>query len=118
MARPKKTEEEVQEQNAVIPTNENNTEMPSTDKGLQPTIDKDKEQNPSTPHEQSTEKKDNERAPENTNAKLEKWVEDTLKVYPQYKTLYIDNKGGVYTADTNQNIRGNAILYKNPYYNQ
>lgn len=49
--------------------------------------------------------------------KLEKHVEDILKIYPQYESLYIDNKGGVFTIDTNQNIRGKAILYKNPYHN-
>ena len=49
--------------------------------------------------------------------KLEKHVEDILKIYPQYESLYIDSEGGVFTTDTNQNIRGKAILYKNPYHN-
>lgn len=49
--------------------------------------------------------------------KLEKHIDEILKIYPQYSSLFIDNKGGVFTTDTNQNIRGNAILYKNPYHN-
>lgn len=39
-----------------------------------------------------------------------------LKLYPKEKSLYIGNHGGVYTLDSPQNVRGNAILYKNPFY--
>lgn len=71
---------------------------------------KDKSINSSTKETTEAPEKDKE-------IKLEKHIEDILKVYPQYKELYIDSKGGVYATDTNQNIRGNAILYKNPYNN-
>lgn len=43
-------------------------------------------------------------------------VGDVLKVYPKYQNLYVDDKGGAYTEDTIEAIRGEAELYKNPYY--
>lgn len=43
-------------------------------------------------------------------------VGDVLKVYPKYQNLYVDDKGGTYTEDTIEAIRGEAELYKNPYY--
>lgn len=43
-------------------------------------------------------------------------VGDVLKVYHRYQNLYVDDKGGVYTEDTIEAIRGEAELYKNPYY--
>lgn len=39
-----------------------------------------------------------------------------LGLYPKEKSLYIGNHGGVYTLDSPQSVRGNAILYKNPFY--
>nr|DAP53488.1 MAG TPA: hypothetical protein [Caudoviricetes sp.] len=39
-----------------------------------------------------------------------------LGLYPKEKSLYIGNHGGVYTLDSSQSVRGNAILYKNPFY--
>lgn len=39
-----------------------------------------------------------------------------LSAFPSYASLYIDNQGGLYTADTPEKIRGNAVLYKNPYH--
>jgi len=41
---------------------------------------------------------------------------ETLKLYPQYKSLYVDASGGVYTIDTPEVIRGKAKLYENPFY--
>lgn len=43
-------------------------------------------------------------------------VDEILKSFPGYKTLYVDVHGGVYTSDTPETIRGKAILYKNPHY--
>lgn len=43
-------------------------------------------------------------------------VGDVLKVYHRYQNLYVDDKGGAYTEDTIEAIRGEAELYKNPYY--
>ena len=39
-----------------------------------------------------------------------------LRTFSSYCSLYVDNQGGIYTYDTPERIRGNAILYKNPYY--
>lgn len=43
-------------------------------------------------------------------------VRDILKSYSIYEMLYIDKHGGVFTPDTLQVIRKNAVLYKNPFY--
>ncbi len=45
-------------------------------------------------------------------------IEETLKLYRGYETLYIDAHGGAYSPDTPESIRGNAILYQNPFFNQ
>lgn len=39
-----------------------------------------------------------------------------LGKFPDYKELYIDADGSMYTPHTAPAIRGKAILYKNPYY--
>lgn len=39
-----------------------------------------------------------------------------LKMYPKEQSLYIGNHGGVYSSNSPQNVRGNATLYKNPFY--
>ena len=39
-----------------------------------------------------------------------------LGKFPDYKELYIDADGSMYTPQTTPAIRGKAILYKNPYY--
>jgi hypothetical protein len=39
-----------------------------------------------------------------------------LKMYSGHKTLYIDSHGGTYTSNTPEKIRGNAVLYENPYH--
>jgi hypothetical protein len=41
-----------------------------------------------------------------------------LETFCRYGKLYIDSHGGVYTEDTPENIRGNAVLYDNPFYRQ
>lgn len=43
---------------------------------------------------------------------------DLLKKFPAYASLYIDSHGGVFAPDTAAAIRGEAVLYKNPYYNE
>ena len=40
-------------------------------------------------------------------------IDKMLRMYPEYKKLYIDNKNGVYSDET-----PNAKLYQNPYYKQ
>jgi NADH:ubiquinone oxidoreductase subunit D len=43
-------------------------------------------------------------------------VAKILEHFPQYQTLYVTPSGNVYTPNTQQSIRGKAILYKNPFY--
>ena len=39
-----------------------------------------------------------------------------LKSFTGYENLYVDTSGGVFIPGTPASIRGQAILYKNPYY--
>lgn len=39
-----------------------------------------------------------------------------LGKFPDYKELYIDADGSMYTPQTAPAIRGKAVLYRNPYY--
>lgn len=41
-----------------------------------------------------------------------------LKKFPAYESLYIDTHGGTYTPNTPVAIRGKAVLYKNPYFDE
>jgi len=43
-------------------------------------------------------------------------ADEILKMYPQYAELYIDSKGGVFTTNTPESVRGKAKLYKNKYH--
>lgn len=43
-------------------------------------------------------------------------VDHILAMYPNYDELAIDQYGGVYTKDTKHLSKGEAILYKNPYF--
>lgn len=43
---------------------------------------------------------------------------ELLKKYPRYESLYIDTHGGTYTPNTPAAIRGKAVLYKNPYFDE
>lgn len=45
-------------------------------------------------------------------------IAEILKKNLIYESLYIDSYGGCFTEDTPENIRGNAILYKNPFHKQ
>ena len=43
---------------------------------------------------------------------------ELLKKFPGYPALYIGNGGSTFSPDTAIHIRGNAVLYKNPYFKQ
>lgn len=43
---------------------------------------------------------------------------DLLKKFPGYPSLYIDAHGGTFSPDTPAAIRGKAMLYQNPFYNE
>lgn len=44
---------------------------------------------------------------------IPEYVNHILKMYPQYKELYIDNKRGTYTTPTKE-----STLYHNPHFNK
>jgi len=44
------------------------------------------------------------------------FADEILKTKTAYETLYIDSRGSAYVANTPKNIRGSAVLYKNPHY--
>ena len=48
---------------------------------------------------------------------IPEFVKELLQKYPGYPALYIDSKGGVFTADAQPNWVKDAILYQNPYTN-
>lgn len=39
-----------------------------------------------------------------------------LKIYKNLPGLYVDKSGGVFLTDTAEQVRQEAIFYKNPYY--
>lgn len=49
-------------------------------------------------------------------ATVNKGIDAILKRYAQYESVYIDKFGFVFTVDTPENQRNNAVLYKNKYY--
>ena len=44
-------------------------------------------------------------------------VKRILVTFRNMPELYVSKSGSVYTPDTKPSVRGNAILYKNPFYN-
>lgn len=65
---------------------------------------------------QTLENTEKEAAVEAPVTELPEQVKKLLGTYPNYAALYIDSKGGIYTEDTQHNLVGDAILYRNPYY--
>ena len=47
---------------------------------------------------------------------IPEYVTRILKAFSTYKELYIDIHGGAFAPDSPANVRGNATLYKNPYF--
>jgi len=47
---------------------------------------------------------------------IPEYVTRILKAFSTYKELYIDIRGGAFAPDSPANVRGNATLYKNPYF--
>lgn len=50
-------------------------------------------------------------------SEIPKSVARLLKLFANYEELYVSESGSVYTTDTKPALRGKAILYKNPYFN-
>lgn len=65
---------------------------------------------------QISENTEEEVAVEASATELPEQVKKLLSAYSNYAALYIDSKSGVYTENTQHNLVGDAILYRNPYY--
>lgn len=44
------------------------------------------------------------------------FVMQVLRLYPGYKSLYVDRYGSAYAPDTAAPLRKGAVLYDNPFY--
>lgn len=76
-----------------------------------PVIEEDTTQKPTEAPAAAPAKKTKEKEPEPGGYTL-----DILRAFPAYASMYIDTQGGIYTPDTPEKLRGNAVLYKNPYH--
>lgn len=65
---------------------------------------------------QTSENTEEKVAVEASATELPEQAKKLLSAYSNYAALYIDSKGGVYTENTQHNLVGDAILYRNPYY--
>lgn len=45
-------------------------------------------------------------------------VKNVLKLYPNIKEMYVDDKGGVYTKPVPEHLIKDVPLYQNPYFKQ
>lgn len=59
----------------------------------------------------------NEKTESGSANEIPKFAARLLRLFSNYEELYVSDSGSVYTPDTKPAIRGNAILYKNPYFN-
>lgn len=99
MAKKITTEDTPQPDATIAPAQEG--EEPQTT--MQPTV-------PATPKNLKQEK--------NGEVAADAHTQELLKRFPHYPSLYIDSHGGIYAPDTAPIIRSEAVLYKNPYYNE
>uniref|UniRef100_UPI0035635399 hypothetical protein n=1 Tax=Bacteroides fragilis TaxID=817 RepID=UPI0035635399 len=76
-----------------------------------PVIEENITQAPVEPSVTTPVKKTKEKEPEPSEYTL-----NILRAFPAYASMYIDHQGGTYTPGTPERIRGNAVLYKNPYH--
>ena len=112
MARKKNTEapvtEEVKTQDPTVTSETPVISNEESEKQEQDTVE-----TPDT-SSQKPEKKDKTKEKD----EIPEFVKELLQKYPGYPALYIDSKGGVFTADAQPNWVKDAILYQNPYYKQ
>ncbi len=98
MAKQKNTAEESTTEEVVTPF-QDSTETPEPQR----------ESEPASQAAQAPKEKQSQEEPD-------EFVKSILSSFSHYKTLYVDRHGGVFTADTPENIRGGATLFTNPYY--
>ena len=115
MARKKNTEnpvtEEVKTQDPTVTSETPVISNEDSEKQEQDTVETP-ETSPTKESSQKTEKKTKQKD------EIPEFVKELLQKYPGYPALYIDTKGGVFTADAQPNWVKDAILYQNPYYKQ
>ena len=104
----KVVEETVTEETHDEPQGEAGDEAPAT----QETTDE-------TPKEEAVETKVVEETKPEPMAKEKDIPKDMLKIlaiFPEMEFLYVGKSGGIWRNGTPKSIRGNAVLYKNPYF--
>lgn len=69
------------------------------------------------PEVKESDAKNSEKAPVSKEKKIPEAAKRILKVFSNHEKLYVSADGRVYTADSKPAVVGNAILYKNPYFN-
>lgn len=95
-----------------------NTQV-ATDESKDPEVMKDSQSNP-TDTEVNKDESATESQQEKSEAKevvIPDNVIKVLKMYPNYKELWVDTQGGVYTTNCKNVNKNKAVLYQNPYYN-
>ena len=92
-------------------------EAPKTDEQVTQTTEEVQTVAPETPAEE-TPQKENKQPTNEEKRETDPHILAILKKFPAYESLYIDTHGGTYTPNTPATIRGKAVLYKNPYFDE
>ena len=92
-------------------------EAPKTDEQVIQTTEEVQTATTETPTEE-TPKTENKQPTNEEKREADPHILAILKKFPAYESLYIDTHGGTYTPNTPAAIRGKAVLYKNPYFDE
>ena len=92
-------------------------EAPKTDEQVIQTTEEVQAATTETPTEEAPKTEDKQPTIEEKR-EAEPHILAILKKFPTYESLYIDTHGGTYTPNTPAAIRGKAVLYKNPYFDE
>ena len=95
----------------------NTEETPKTDEQVTQTTEEVQTVAAETPAEE-TPQKENKQTTNDEKREADPHILAILKKFPAYESLYIDTHGGTYTPNTPATIRGKAVLYKNPYFDE
>ena len=100
---------------------EANDEVPVNDETAEetPAAEETNDETPSDKEEEVVETKVAEEKTAEPMAKEHDIPKDVLKllaIFPEMEFLYVGKGGGFWRNGTPKSIRGNAILYKNPYF--
>ena len=92
-------------------------EAPKTDEQVIQTTEEVQTATTETPTEE-TPQTENKQPTNEEKREADPHILAILKKFPAYESLYIDTHGGTYTPNTPAAIRGKAVLYKNPYFDE